>query len=79
MDLTLHILTPEKTLFEGHSLAIQFPGKDGLFQVLKDHAPLMASLTSGNIKIDTQDGVQNISIDGGVVEVSNNMVTVLAL
>ena len=36
MSLKLHILTPEKTLFEGTSESIQFPGKDGVFQVLKD-------------------------------------------
>lgn len=79
MSLSLHILTPEKTLYEGSSTAIQFPGKDGLFQVLKDHAPLMASLTKGTIRINSNDGIQDIKIDGGIVEVSNNKVTVLAL
>ena len=79
MSLKLHILTPEKTLFEGASESIQFPGKDGVFQVLKDHAPLMASLTQGNIIINTGKGNQDIPVEGGVVEVSKNEVTVLAL
>ena len=79
MSLKLHILTPEKTLFEGTSESILFPGKDGVFQVLKDHAPLMASLAQGNIIVNTGKENQNISVEGGVVEVSKNKVTVLAL
>tara|TARA_Y100000389_G_scaffold198129_1_gene234062 strand:+ start:826 stop:1065 length:240 start_codon:yes stop_codon:yes gene_type:complete len=78
MSLILHVLTPEKTLFEGTSESIQFPGKDGVFQILKNHAPLMASLTQGNIIVNTGQNNQNISIEGGIVEVSNNKVTVLA-
>jgi F0F1-type ATP synthase epsilon subunit len=39
----------------------------------------MASLTKGTIRINSGDGIQDITIIGGVVEVSNNKVTVLAL
>jgi F0F1-type ATP synthase epsilon subunit len=39
----------------------------------------MASLTQGNIIVNTDKGNQNISVEGGVVEVSKNKVTVLAL
>ena len=79
MSIKLHILSPEKTLFEGTSESILFHGKDGVFQVLKDHAPLMASLTQGSIIVNTGKGNQDISVEGGVVEVSKNKVTVLAL
>jgi F0F1-type ATP synthase epsilon subunit len=38
----------------------------------------MAALTSGNVKIDLANGSELVAIDGGVVEVSGNVVTVLA-
>jgi F0F1-type ATP synthase epsilon subunit len=39
----------------------------------------MASLTAGQVKIDGASGSELVSIAGGVVEVSGNTVTVLAL
>ncbi len=78
MALRLDILTPEKTLFKGDAHAVQFPGTDGLFQVLKNHAPIIASLAPGTIVIDGGSGRTTVDIQGGVVEVSNNVVSVLA-
>ncbi|MDG1253362.1 MAG: hypothetical protein P8N56_06755 [Schleiferiaceae bacterium] len=78
MALHVDILTPEKSLFKGEATAIQFPGTEGLFQVLTDHAPIMASLSRGQIIIDGTNGRSEVDIQGGVVEVSNNIVSVLA-
>lgn len=78
MALQVDIITPERKLFSGTANAVQLPGSEGLFQILTDHAPLMAALTSGNVKIDLANGSELVAIDGGVVEVSGNVVTVLA-
>ena len=78
MALRVDILTPEKSLFQGEANAVQFPGTEGLFQVLTDHAPIMASLAQGSIVIDGASGRTIVDIQGGVVEVSNNVVSVLA-
>jgi len=78
MALQVDIITPERKLFSGAANAVQLPGSEGLFQILSDHAPLMAALTSGNVKIDLANGSELVAIDGGVVEVSGNVVTVLA-
>ena len=50
--MTVEIITPERLLFVGEVKAIQLPGKDGLFQLLDNHAPLIASLGKGSIKMD---------------------------
>ena len=34
----LEIITPEKQVFEGEVNIVTFPGTDGSFQVLNDHA-----------------------------------------
>ncbi|HAB32137.1 MAG TPA: hypothetical protein DCL07_01990 [Cryomorphaceae bacterium] len=78
MALHVDILTPEKSLFKGEATAVQFPGTEGLFQILTDHAPIMASLTQGTIVIEGASGRTTVEIQGGVVEVSQNLVSVLA-
>lgn len=78
MALQVDIITPERNLYSGSANAVQLPGTEGLFQILTNHAPLMASLTAGTVKIDGAKGSELVAIDGGVVEVSGNTVTVLA-
>jgi F-type H+-transporting ATPase subunit epsilon len=91
--MTVEIITPERLLFVGEVKAIQLPGKDGLFQLLDNHAPLIASLGKGSIKMDLvkaferTDSSSNklisegqslkVDISGGVVEVSANKAIVL--
>ena len=40
----LEIITPESKIFSGEAEAVQFPGIDGLFQVLNNHAPIISAL-----------------------------------
>ena len=49
--MTLEILTPEKKLYSGDVYGVQLPGIDGSFEVLDKHAPLVAALGKGNLKI----------------------------
>ena len=39
-------------VFKGEAEAIQFPGLDGSFQVLNNHAPIISALTEGKVKVD---------------------------
>lgn len=77
--MNLEIITPEKTIFKGFASLVQMPGIDGLFEVLTNHAPMIAVLTKGRVKIkNEQDKLEYIDIKGGVVEVLANKITVLA-
>ena len=49
--MKLEIITPERHLFDGEADLVQLPGTDGLFEVLNNHAPMIAALGSGNVKI----------------------------
>ena len=74
----LEIYTPEKKLFDGEVKSAIFPGTDGSFQILNDHAPLISSLKKGIVVYADKKSEYEVEITGGVVEVLNNMVTVLA-
>ena len=74
----LEIITPEKKVFTGEVISATFAGTDGSFQVLNDHAPLISSLKTGYVEYRDKKEEYEIEITGGVVEVLNNNVIVLA-
>ena len=75
----LEIITPDKRLFSGEAKSVNLPGKDGSFGVLKNHAPIIASLKKGTVKvIDDKQSGQNFEIKGGVIEVLKNKIIILA-
>jgi F-type H+-transporting ATPase subunit epsilon len=77
--MQLEIITPEETLFSGEVNLVQLPGIDGSFEVLNNHAPLIAALAKGKIKVqDAAKQLRYFEIKGGVVEVLRNKVLVLA-
>ncbi|MFM8839261.1 MAG: F0F1 ATP synthase subunit epsilon [Bacteroidota bacterium] len=80
MALTLQVLTPEKTLYEGQVVSVHVPGNDGPFEVLKDQAPIVASLANpGVLHFRTLDGqAMKFNLLGGVVEVLSNKIILLS-
>ncbi|MBQ1819083.1 MAG: ATP synthase F1 subunit epsilon [Bacteroidales bacterium] len=77
--MRLEIITPSSTLFTGDVTLVQLPGIDGLFEILKSHAPLVSALKEGRVKVvDNEDKTQFFDIRGGVVEVSKDKILLLA-
>ncbi len=74
----LEILTPEKKVFEGEVTIVTFPGANGSFQVMDNHAPLISLLNEGVVEYKVQGSSARVNILGGVVEVLHNKVIVLA-
>ena len=75
----LEIITPEKKAFEGEVTSVKFPGISGGFEILSNHAPIISALTKGDIRIITADKkTEHLSINGGVIEMQNNKIVVLA-
>lgn len=77
--MNVEILTPERKLFSGEVYGVQLPGVTGLFEVLDKHAPLVAALKAGRLKIlkDKNQHVSFFDIQSGFVEVLNNKATIL--
>jgi F-type H+-transporting ATPase subunit epsilon len=76
----VEILTPEKRLYSGRASLVKVPGTKGSFEILRKHAPIISTLEKGQIKIiDDQEKSLFFEISGGVVEVHQNNVTILAL
>ena len=96
--MQLEIVTPDKSLFKGKVDYVYCPGAHGSFGILNNHAPIIATLKKGEVKVkiaeenamrfdnevgevvqDNEIGAEmKFDINGGVVEVINNRVIVLA-
>ena len=76
--MQLDILTPEKKIYSGTVYGVQLPGTEGSFEILDRHAPLIAALGEGRMKVlvDKQT-TEAYAITGGFVEMLQNRATVL--
>ncbi|MCP9198951.1 F0F1 ATP synthase subunit epsilon [Gramella sp. BOM4] len=55
----LEIVTPEAVVFRAQVDAVKVPGHDGEFQMLNNHAPIVSTLTEGEVKINLAAGSSN--------------------
>ena len=92
--MKLEVITPESNVFAGEAISVSLPGVDGIFQILNNHAPIISTLKQGEMKVElSETPVQGslssevvlegqktlkISIKGGVAELINNKLIVLA-
>lgn len=75
----LDMLTPQKTVFSGSVDSLIAPGMAGSFQILRNHAPFLAAIGVGEVKIEDQTGNEvTYSTSGGFVEVNHNVASFLA-
>lgn len=71
--MKIFVLTPEKIIYEGETIKLNFYGIDGSFQLLDNHASMIAFLKEGNIHINKSI----YHIKNGMLEVTNGMVKIL--
>ena len=77
--MLVEIITPDPKLFEGDVNSIKLPGTNGGFEILNNHAPIISTLTAGKISIASDNGQkESFEIQGGVIEMQNNKIIVLA-
>lgn len=74
---TLTIAKVNEELFSGPAVSVTLPGVEGQLTVLADHVPFVTLLKEGAIMVRTELGEQEFTIEKGVLEISDNQVTVL--
>lgn len=77
-NIRLVVLTPESVLFEGPVSKVELPGTKGRFVVLKNHAPVISSLSEGYVVYAAEGNESRIKVNSGFVRVSDNEVIVCA-
>jgi F-type H+-transporting ATPase subunit epsilon len=82
-SLRVRLVTPERTLFDAPADAVELPAKNGYMEVLYGHAPLLAELGAGDVRLHGAKGDQVApdqiyNVSWGFVEVLPDRVTILA-
>jgi F-type H+-transporting ATPase subunit epsilon len=72
------LVSPEKLAFSGEVNQVDIPGAEGDFGVLAGHAPVVAALRPGILTVTTGTTREKIIVLGGLAEVSEKGLTVLA-
>src|SRR3984885_9432968 len=72
------LVSPEKLAFSGDVDQVDVPGVEGDFGVLAGHAPLVAAIRPGILTVRSGGTHQKIIVLGGLAEVSEKGLTVLA-
>jgi F-type H+-transporting ATPase subunit epsilon len=78
MPIRCEIVTQDRSLFEGPADIVIAPGSEGELGILPDHAPLLATLGYGLLRVRYKGEEEIFTIAGGVLEVRPDIVTVLA-
>ena len=74
----LNIISAEIKVFEGEVESVLVPGMVGDFLVLSNHAPCISSIRPGFLEFSHDSSKkQSYFVSGGIIEVMNNMVSVL--
>ena len=72
--LTVVLVTPERSVLATDADSVVVPAHDGELGILRNHAPLLAQLQPGEIRIARGGVVEAIAVSGGFIEVRKNRV-----
>lgn len=78
MDLHCEIITPEKIVYDATVGLVTVPGVSGKFTILKNHAPIIAALKEGSVRVIGKDGHEHFfECKSGVLENEDNKLVIL--
>ena len=76
--MNILVLTPEREIFKGKVSSVKVPGISGQFEILNNHAPIVAALGEGDVRILDDKGEKKIfRIKKGFIEVLKNEISIL--
>jgi len=75
--LTVTVISPEAVLFEGTADSVVAPAYDGEVGILTGHAPMMALLGKGTLRVGGSGEARQFVIEGGFLQVLENQVRVV--
>ncbi|MBC6388700.1 F0F1 ATP synthase subunit epsilon [Lactobacillus kunkeei] len=77
--LTVSIVTPDGKVYEREDARLVIVRtKSGQLGIMPNHVPVIASLEVDEVKVKSGSDVDEIAVNGGFVEFSNNNLTVIA-
>lgn len=75
--MTVAVISPERTVFEGEADLVVAPAWDGEVGILRGHAPMIVLLGAGELRVRRAEAEERFRVSGGFLQVVNDLVTVL--
>lgn len=75
--LTVSVVSPERTLFEGEAESLVAPAFDGQVGIMSMHAPMLTLLGSGELRLNASGGERRFSVVGGFLEVADDRIRIV--
>ncbi len=76
--MEIRILSPEKLIYEGEIKRVKLQGINGKFEILEHHAPIVSVLVKSEIVLRDKENKQySFAINGGILEMSDNKISIL--
>jgi len=77
MTLTLRVLAPDQSIYDGTADEVILPSLTGQMGILTGHVTMLTALESGVVRVRDGSNWASIAVMGGFAEVEDNAVTVL--
>jgi len=77
-SIAVSIMTPERLVMQTEAESVIVPAADGELGILPHHAPLLAQLQPGEIRLRRGGNVELFAVSGGFLEVDKNHVSIFA-
>lgn len=75
---TLKLIAPDGVKYEEEAEEVTLPTADGQITILPNHMPLITLLKPGEIIIKDGSKIHELATEGGIAEISDNLVKILA-
>ncbi len=76
--LSVSVVSPERVIFEGEADMVVAPAWDGEVGILRQHAPMLALLGEGDVRVRLGNREQRFYVAGGFLQVAADVVTILS-
>jgi F-type H+-transporting ATPase subunit epsilon len=71
------VITPERAVLETEATFVAFPAHDGEVGILRNRAPLLYKMGTGELRVETPQGNHVLFVDGGFAQMVENRLTLL--
>ncbi|BBB24400.1 F-type H+-transporting ATPase subunit epsilon [Isorropodon fossajaponicum endosymbiont JTNG4] len=77
---TIHVdvVSATESLYSGEALCVFVPASTGELGIYPKHTALLSTLKPGEVRVETDKGIESIYVSGGIVEVQPDVVTIFS-
>ena len=76
--IQVDIVSATESLYSGQAKCVFAPGVSGELGIYPQHLALLSTLRPGEVRVETESGIESIYVSGGIVEVQPSIVTIFS-